>query len=99
MSSVAGSVSGHTGTPMRMVQPGDLEKAFNTGTDESPGKTWRWKSGREKESEFGDIPTLHKEQRPVRLYAPIYDGLAAGLAVLFIGNGVSLYLFSPLVIR
>ena len=27
-------------------------------------------------------------KRPVRLYAPLYNGLAAGLAVFFVGNGV-----------
>lgn len=28
------------------------------------------------------------KRRPVRLYAPLYSGLAAGLAVMFVGNGV-----------
>ncbi|PPQ75054.1 hypothetical protein CVT26_012056 [Gymnopilus dilepis] len=29
-----------------------------------------------------------EERRPIRLYAPLYSGLAAGLALFFIGNGV-----------
>ncbi|KAF9561703.1 hypothetical protein CPC08DRAFT_722637 [Agrocybe pediades] len=29
-----------------------------------------------------------EERRPVRLYAPLYNGLAAGLAMVFVGNGV-----------
>ncbi|KAF8154693.1 glycosyl transferase family group 2-domain-containing protein [Crassisporium funariophilum] len=35
-----------------------------------------------------DLEGMGEERRPVRLYAPVYNGLAAGLALLFVGNGL-----------
>jgi len=37
----------------------------------------------------GDVEGFRgDERRPVRLYAPLYNGLAAGLAMVFVGNSV-----------
>jgi hypothetical protein len=35
-----------------------------------------------------DLEGYGEEKRPIRLYAPLYNGLAAGIAVVFVGNGV-----------
>ncbi|EPQ51585.1 hypothetical protein GLOTRDRAFT_140976 [Gloeophyllum trabeum ATCC 11539] len=39
-----------------------------------------------------EIDPLAPEERPVRILAPIYNGIAAGLALFFIGNGISILL-------
>ncbi|PFH51644.1 hypothetical protein AMATHDRAFT_191111 [Amanita thiersii Skay4041] len=35
-----------------------------------------------------DPEEVAPERRPIRLYAPLYNGLAAGLAFVFVGNGI-----------
>ncbi|KAF8816381.1 hypothetical protein BYT27DRAFT_7183930 [Phlegmacium glaucopus] len=35
-----------------------------------------------------DLEECGGERRPVRLYAPVYNGLAAGIALVFVGNGL-----------
>ncbi|KAJ3536670.1 hypothetical protein NMY22_g5926 [Coprinellus aureogranulatus] len=35
-----------------------------------------------------EVDSASPSKRPVKLYAPIYNGIAAGLALVFIGNGI-----------
>ncbi|KAF5339551.1 hypothetical protein D9611_011423 [Ephemerocybe angulata] len=44
--------------------------------------------GSEKGAWDEEAGPLKASKRPVKLYAPVYNGLAAGLALVFIGNGV-----------
>ena len=37
-----------------------------------------------------DVETWKPEPRPIRLFAPIYGGLGAGLSVFFIGSGLNI---------
>ncbi|KAH7919846.1 hypothetical protein BV22DRAFT_1022266 [Leucogyrophana mollusca] len=39
-----------------------------------------------------DLENAAPEERPTRIFAPVYNGLAAGLAALFIGNGIKILL-------
>ncbi|THV00850.1 hypothetical protein K435DRAFT_776315 [Dendrothele bispora CBS 962.96] len=43
----------------------------------------------ESSSGVEELEAFAAERRPVQLYAPIYHGLAAGLAVLFMGNNIN----------
>lgn len=104
--SVAGSVSGHSVSALGpgSSQPtkrhtllglnglasasqtsfGDPEK----GLDDQPRtKTKRTWYGRKRTIVID--PTV-PEERPARYFAPLYNGLAAGLSFLFIGNGVKI---------
>jgi cellulose synthase/poly-beta-1,6-N-acetylglucosamine synthase-like glycosyltransferase len=91
-------------TPVAHTSKEDVEKAFTKAVGEPQAVRTvkrRWygkrvvveeqqfpdageKSENQAENELGYGP----EKRPAMLYAPLYNGLAAGLAIVFIGNGV-----------
>jgi hypothetical protein len=89
LSSLAGSVSGHLDMQIPTRTNGDQDKAYKTSSQQGLVAYFHGKTLREKDIELGEIPSLEKEERPTQLYAPIYNGLAAGMALLFIGNGIS----------
>ncbi|KAI0261233.1 glycosyl transferase family group 2-domain-containing protein [Gloeopeniophorella convolvens] len=80
----------------------DIEKAFAQASGETRVVRTvkrRWYGKRivveEKQSVDGeDEPELGygAEKRPAMLYAPLYNGLAAGLSLVFVGNGVKILL-------
>lgn len=54
---------------------------------------WAWKvSSKKASAPNSDVEkgTTGKSLRPIRLFAPVYGGLAAGLAIFFIGSGVNM---------
>ncbi|KZT25599.1 hypothetical protein NEOLEDRAFT_1065128 [Neolentinus lepideus HHB14362 ss-1] len=100
--SLSGSVSGHSTTmfsPNAMPPPrfstagsklglgssASLADPEKLPVDDQPSqkvkRTWY---GRKR------IVDVDPDERPVRIFAPIYNGLAAGLALFFIGNGISI---------
>ncbi|KAI0916116.1 hypothetical protein AcW1_010030 [Taiwanofungus camphoratus] len=85
-----------------ILAPGeDVEKGANVAEGDAgtaKTKTTRTWYGRKKTvvvaddaSAFGDDDG-EPEARPAKLYAPVYNGLAAGLSVFFIGNGIDILL-------
>ncbi|CAL1710811.1 unnamed protein product [Somion occarium] len=74
---------------------GDLEKADLGVEEKSVGgkktktkRTW-WGKKRTVIIEEDPYGEGEPEPRPAMLYAPIYNGLAAGLSIFFIGNGIN----------
>ncbi|KAK2467930.1 hypothetical protein APHAL10511_000225 [Amanita phalloides] len=65
------------------------EEASSTHeTANRPKSRWtRW-FGKSK-LEDADLEAHRRDQRPIVLYAPLYNGIAAGLSLVFIGTGVS----------
>ncbi|KJA18241.1 hypothetical protein HYPSUDRAFT_169359 [Hypholoma sublateritium FD-334 SS-4] len=54
-------------------------------------RRWRrtWYGRKVPVREAGDVEVaVAGERRPVRLYAPLYNGLAAGIALVFVGNAL-----------
>ncbi|CCM00464.1 uncharacterized protein FIBRA_02497 [Fibroporia radiculosa] len=90
---------GPPGTPRGMgrmsmeLMPSDVEKSLNPENNGVKTKTVRTWYGRKKtiiiQDEMGAaLDELGPSKRPTLLYAPIYNGLAAGMAIYFIGNGL-----------
>ncbi|KAI0251039.1 glycosyl transferase family group 2-domain-containing protein [Lactifluus subvellereus] len=74
-----------------------VEKALAEASTEPPTTKRRWYGRVVEEKRFlasGDEPELGygPEKRPPILYAPLYNGLAAGLSLFFVGNGVKILL-------
>ncbi|KAF8129020.1 hypothetical protein EV363DRAFT_390575 [Boletus edulis] len=71
---------------------------WDTKPTSKPKSAWRWNwkvTPKAVESQASDLEkdgSVKKEPRLVRLYAPIYCGLAVGLSTFFIGSGVSVVL-------
>jgi hypothetical protein len=99
--SQTGSVSGHSHSAM--AQPSRLSALANAAvagsavslndpekgldSDRKVTKTRRTWYGRKRTIV---IDPTEPEARPARLFAPFYNGIAAGLSFVFIGNGVRL---------
>ncbi|ESK90098.1 glycosyltransferase family 2 protein [Moniliophthora roreri MCA 2997] len=96
-SSTVGSTSGHAVLRIATRTP-DIEKNQQAGEEPSPlipqnerqssdgaEDAKSIKSGGLESLEFGTA----EQKRPVLLYAPVYNGLAAALAIVFMGNSVN----------
>ncbi|KAL4071885.1 glycosyl transferase family group 2-domain-containing protein [Scleroderma citrinum] len=58
-----------------------------------PSKFWSWRaSPTTLQSDPEKDGSLNKDPRPMRLFAPVYCGLAVALSIFFIGSGVSILL-------
>ncbi|KAJ7113089.1 glycosyl transferase family group 2-domain-containing protein [Mycena epipterygia] len=62
-----------------------------------PKSKWSWKIGQKAapSKPVGDVEkmsTSGREARPIRLFAPFYGGLGAGLALFFVASGLSMLL-------
>ncbi|KAJ7650952.1 glycosyl transferase family group 2-domain-containing protein [Roridomyces roridus] len=96
MGSMGGSVMSHSSLPTRpSASQGlhDPEKPMQEGdqlrTKERVRRNWYGKKvGVTTTTVAADIEAGLRDRRAPKLYAPIYNGLAAGLAFVFIGNGV-----------
>ncbi|KAF7338492.1 Glyco-trans-2-like domain-containing protein [Mycena venus] len=102
--SIAGSVLSHSSLPARPLGPYDPEKPTPSnsattrlnpsGESEKMTKTkvrrnWYGKKvGVTTTSIAPDVESGLRDRREAKLYAPIYNGLAAGLSFVFIGQGV-----------
>ncbi|KAJ6551523.1 glycosyl transferase family group 2-domain-containing protein [Mycena capillaripes] len=98
--SLAGSVLSHSSLPPRPSAGGhyDSEKPINGVTDESGEKlrtktrirrNWYGKKVGVTTTTVGpDLEAGLRDRREAKLYAPVYNGLAAGLSFVFIGSGV-----------
>ncbi|KAJ7058150.1 glycosyl transferase family group 2-domain-containing protein [Mycena amicta] len=93
--SISGSVFSHSSAAAR---PFDLEKPNSSRpsvhdqeklTKERVRRNWYGKKvGVETTTVAADIEAGLRDRRDAKLYAPIYNGLAAGLSFVFIGNGI-----------
>ncbi|EMD36208.1 hypothetical protein CERSUDRAFT_115155 [Gelatoporia subvermispora B] len=95
---------GIPGTPRGMgrlsmeLSAEDLEKAPGMVDEKDAVKTktkrtwWGGKKTTVVENHYGDEEDDGPEPRPAVLLAPIYNGLAAGLSIFFIANGVDILL-------
>ncbi|TFY58219.1 hypothetical protein EVG20_g8236 [Dentipellis fragilis] len=67
----------------------DVEKAARGTVRKSVKRTWY---GRKVEVEVQEVVPVEDlegpERRPAMLYAPVYNGIAAGLSLVYCGNGV-----------
>ncbi|KAF5369511.1 hypothetical protein D9758_002777 [Tetrapyrgos nigripes] len=90
------ATSSTVGSPSRSVTPGAL-KGTTPASDstnneinpvESDHRSFSFENI-ETSSGFEVLEALAAEKRRVQLYAPIYNGLAAGLALVFIGNNIN----------
>jgi hypothetical protein len=99
--SVNGSVSGHSSrnlaTPSRFrgafidedLEKLDMENAPKPALGPVYKRTWYGKKYLvQPDNRDEDIETAGPEKRPAKLYAPFYNGLAAGLSMLFMGIGI-----------
>ncbi|EIN05530.1 hypothetical protein PUNSTDRAFT_122407 [Punctularia strigosozonata HHB-11173 SS5] len=69
---------------------GDPEKSAGLGEKRTITKTKRTWYGRKRTVVVEvDEEDLGPEERPARLFSPFYNGIAAGLALVFMGNGVA----------
>ncbi|KAH9026838.1 glycosyl transferase family group 2-domain-containing protein [Lactarius pseudohatsudake] len=85
-------------TPAVDASKEDVEKAFDKATGEprvvrTVKRRWYGKRVVVEEKQFPDAEDETElgygpEKRPALLYAPLYNGIAAGLSLVFIGNGV-----------
>ena len=79
-----------------LPSPGDLEKgsASSSSSPSSGPRTVTKRTWYGRKYTVTVYPTSDDgpEERPIMLYAPIYNGLAVGLSVFFIGNGISVLL-------
>ncbi|KAF8269451.1 glycosyl transferase family group 2-domain-containing protein [Lactarius quietus] len=87
-------------TPAADASKEDVEKAFAKAAGEPRAmrtvkRRWYGKRVVAEEKQFPDTEEASAneleygpEKRPTMLYASLYNGLAAGLAIVFIGNGV-----------
>jgi hypothetical protein len=69
----------------------DPEKGIGYGEKRTVEKTKRTWYGK-KRTVVVEVDDGLPEPRPARLFAPFYNGIAAGLALVFVGNGVSILL-------
>ncbi|EMD33023.1 hypothetical protein CERSUDRAFT_77061 [Gelatoporia subvermispora B] len=95
---------GTPGTPRGMgrlsmeLSAEDLEKAPGMVDEKDAVKTktkrtwWGGKKTTVVENHYGDEEDNGPEPRPALLLVPIYNGLAAGLSIFFIANGVDILL-------
>ncbi|KAL0574641.1 hypothetical protein V5O48_007337 [Marasmius crinis-equi] len=103
-SSATNSVVGHDSPSVassvlaRPLQP--AEQALSPGSSEVPSfppasktKTKRTWYGKSVTVPVPDSEKDSPSHRPTMLYAPLYNGIAAGLAIFFIGNGMRTLLF------
>ncbi|KIJ12732.1 hypothetical protein PAXINDRAFT_171041 [Paxillus involutus ATCC 200175] len=91
--SVPGSLSGLSQS--RMGTPKTQEKSVESSSPGSaPQKLKRTWYGRKVPLSSSEIEKGSREplRRPTMLYAPLYNGLAAGLAAVFMGNGIKIVL-------
>ncbi|KAH8096816.1 glycosyl transferase family group 2-domain-containing protein [Cristinia sonorae] len=89
-----GTPRGVRGMSMEDLSPPDLEKGDFVDEKSVPKtKTTRTWYGRKKtvvvENTSLDLENTGPEHRPAKLYAPIYNGLAAGLSIFFIANALN----------
>lgn len=82
----AGSVSGHDSASVSVHSQGLIAAAESGRAVET--KTIRTWYGRKRTVQVAPSITGPEPPRKLALYAPLYNGLAAGLALVFIGNGV-----------
>ncbi|KAJ4465161.1 putative glycosyltransferase family 2 protein [Lentinula edodes] len=82
----AGSVSGHDSASVSVHSQGLITAAESGRPVET--KTIRTWYGRKRTVPVAPSITGPEPPRKLALYAPLYNGLAAGLALVFIGNGV-----------
>ncbi|KAJ3771955.1 putative glycosyltransferase family 2 protein [Lentinula raphanica] len=82
----AGSVSGHDSASVSVQSQGLIDPAGTGRPVET--KTVRTWYGRKRTVPVRPSTIGPEPPRQLALYAPIYNGLAAGLALVFIGNGV-----------
>ncbi|KAF9219278.1 hypothetical protein BS17DRAFT_789594 [Gyrodon lividus] len=87
--SVSGRSHSHLGTPRAHEKP--IESNSPSPTPQQFKRTWY---GRKLPMSASEIEKGMQEplKRTTMLYAPIYNGLAAGLAAVFMGNGVKIVL-------
>ncbi|KAJ7100591.1 glycosyl transferase family group 2-domain-containing protein [Mycena belliarum] len=91
--SLAGSVLSHSSRG-DSARPYDPEKPLSSEGSEKLTRTrvrrnWYGKKvGVTTTTVAADVEAGLRDQRPAKLYAPVYNGLAAGLAFVFIGSGV-----------
>ncbi|KAH7890394.1 glycosyl transferase family group 2-domain-containing protein [Phlebopus sp. FC_14] len=94
--SAPGSISGHSHSQLGVTRI--QEKTAELSSDHSPSpvpqkfkRTWY---GRKVPMSASEVEKGNQEplRRPTMLYAPIYNGLSAGLAIVFMGNGVKIVL-------
>ncbi|TFK47355.1 hypothetical protein OE88DRAFT_1636588 [Heliocybe sulcata] len=106
--SISGSVSGHSTTnfsPNAMPPPrfstigsklglGIAGSSTSLADPEKGVSTAELPTTQVKRTWYGRkrVVQVDPNQRPVRILAPIYNGLAAGLSLFFMGNGVSILL-------
>ncbi|KAJ3868959.1 putative glycosyltransferase family 2 protein [Lentinula novae-zelandiae] len=83
----AGSVSGHDSASVSVHSQGLIAAAAESGRAVET-KTIRTWYGRKRTVQVAPSITGPEPPRKLALYAPLYNGLAAGLALVFIGNGV-----------
>ncbi|KAJ7472250.1 glycosyl transferase family group 2-domain-containing protein [Mycena galericulata] len=99
--SLAGSVLSHSSVPTR--QSGDARALYDPEKPNAPSdddseklrtkarvrRNWYGKKVGVTTTTVGaDIESGLRDRREAKLYAPVYNGLAAGLAFVFIGSGV-----------
>ncbi|KIK67728.1 hypothetical protein GYMLUDRAFT_36478 [Collybiopsis luxurians FD-317 M1] len=87
---IGGSVSGHDSvsghSQAHVATQGLLPPSSSDTTEPQAIKSSRTWFGRKRVTTTS--PSSIEPPRKIALYAPLYNGLAAGLAVIFIGNGV-----------
>ncbi|KAF7313187.1 Glyco-trans-2-like domain-containing protein [Mycena kentingensis (nom. inval.)] len=70
--------------------------AAATQPESKPRWWWSWKLGKRSTTpvprDIEKQSTTGRETRPLRLFAPLYNGLGAGLSVFFIGSGLEILL-------
>ena len=94
MSGIPGTPRGVHGMSVEDLTA-DLEKADSSSSSPSTGvrtkvkRTWY---GRKTTVIIEEPPDGQPSPRPIMLYAPIYNGLAFGLSLFFIGNGINVLL-------
>ncbi|KAJ6567737.1 glycosyl transferase family group 2-domain-containing protein [Mycena vulgaris] len=97
--SLAGSVLSHSSLPTRPSEsrPYDPEKPNNPSEDSNEKlrtktrvrRNWYGKKVGVTTTTVGtDVEAGLRDRRAAKLYAPVYNGLAAGLSFVFIGSGV-----------
>ncbi|KAJ7705304.1 glycosyl transferase family group 2-domain-containing protein [Mycena rosella] len=97
--SIAGSVLSHSSLPSRPSDNGPYNPEKPNGSSSEDNEKLRTKT-RVRRNWYGkkvgvttttvspDLESGLRDRRAAKLYAPVYNGLAAGLAFVFIGSGV-----------
>ena len=76
-------------TDLEKAEPLSSSSSSEAGTRTRTTRTWY---GRKRMVVVEKRAEGEPEERPVVLYAPVYNGLAFGLSIFFIGNGVNVLL-------